>query len=86
MELDLQNDSENKHLKLHAMGFGELLDTTFSLYRKHFWSFFGVSAGYCPAMLIMISVFLLDDSVARVRKYQSGSPRLAFSWVSLSLW
>ncbi len=57
MELDLQNDSENKHLKLHVMGFGELLDTTLSLYRKHFWSFFGISAGYCPAMIIVLLMF-----------------------------
>ncbi len=65
MGADLWSDSENKYPKLHAMGFGELLDTTFSLYRTHFWTFLGVSAGYCPAMFLMISVFLLDDSLGR---------------------
>jgi len=62
------------------MGFGELLDTTFSLYRKHFWSFIGVSAGYCPAMLIMISVFLLDNSVARGPKVAIWIPTIGVFW------
>ena len=75
-ELNLRSSSEHKLPKLHAMGFGELLDTTFSLYRKHFWSFLGVSAGYCPAMLIMISVFLLDDSVARGPKVSIWIPTI----------
>ena len=80
MELDLRNDSENKYLKLHAMGFGELLDTTFSLYRKHFLTFLRVSAGYCPAMLIMISVFLLDDPVAWGPKVAIWIPTIGVFW------
>ena len=68
MELDLQNDSENKHLKLHAMGFGELLDTTFSLYRKHFWSFLGIVSVYFIALLIGVLILFLDDSVSRTGK------------------
>ncbi len=35
-ELNLRSSSEHKLPKLHAIGFGELLDTTFSLYRAHF--------------------------------------------------
>ena len=37
--------------KLRTMGFGELLDTVFSLYRTHFWSFLRIAAGlfYCDA-------------------------------------
>lgn len=64
-ELNLRSSSEHKLPKLHAMGFGELLDTTFSLYRKHFWSFLGMSAGYSPAMLIVLLMFFFDDSAGR---------------------
>ena len=53
---------------LRAMGFGEFLDTTFSLYRTHFWSFFGIASGYFVAMAIAISITFLDDSIEqRVR-------------------
>ena len=45
------------------MRFGEILDTTFSLYRKHFWSFLAISSGYCIALFILISTFFLDVSV-----------------------
>ena len=51
--------------KLHAMGFGELLDTTFSLYRAHFWSFLAITSVYCVAMLIVFSIVFLDNSVGR---------------------
>ena len=51
--------------KLQAMGFGELLDTVFSLYRVHFWSFLGIASGYFMAMAIAISITFLDDSVGR---------------------
>ncbi|RKU19298.1 hypothetical protein C6500_11400 [Candidatus Poribacteria bacterium] len=79
-ELDMRGDSEHKFPNLRAMGFGELLDTTFSLYRKHFWSFLGVSAGYCPAMLIMISVFLLDDPLGRGPKVAIWIPMIGVFW------
>lgn len=79
-ELNLRSSSEHKLPKLHAMGFGELLDTTFSLYRKHFWSFLGMSAGYCPAMLIMISVFLLDDPLGRGPKVAIWIPMIGVFW------
>ena len=51
--------------KLQAMGFGELLDTTFSLYRAHFWSFLAITSVYCVAMLIVFSIVFLDNSVGR---------------------
>ncbi len=57
MGRDLRSNSKNKFPKLHAMGFGELLDTTFSLYRQHFLLFLGISAGYCLALLIVSSMF-----------------------------
>lgn len=47
------------------MGFGEILDTTFSLYRAHFWSFFGIASGYFIAMVIVIAIIFFDDSVGR---------------------
>ena len=56
---DIMNDSP----KLRALRFGELLDTTFSLYRTHFWSFFGIASGYFVAMAIAISIIFFDDSV-----------------------
>ena len=48
---------------LRALGLGELLDTTFSLYRTHFWSFFGIASGYFVAMVLAISIIFFDDSV-----------------------
>ncbi|MCG9133330.1 hypothetical protein J5I95_16775 [Candidatus Poribacteria bacterium] len=50
---------------LRALGLGELLDTTFSLYRTHFWSFFGIASGYFMAMTIAISIAFLDDAAGR---------------------
>ena len=44
-----------------AMGFGELLDTTFSLYREHFWSFLRIATAYFIAMLIGVSISFFDD-------------------------
>ena len=59
------SQTNNGHPKLRAMGFGELLDTVFSLYRTHFWSFFGIASGYFMTMAIVISIIFLDDSVRR---------------------
>ena len=60
---DLQLDTMNDLPKLRAMRFGELLDTTFSLYRTHFWTFFGIASGYFIAMTIAFSIAFLDDSI-----------------------
>ena len=54
--------------KLRAMGFGELLDTTFSLYRAHFWSFLGIAAAYFIAMLVGVSVSFFDDWIEKDMK------------------
>ncbi|MYB95433.1 hypothetical protein F4054_22905 [Candidatus Poribacteria bacterium] len=51
--------------KLQAVGFGELLDTIFSLYRTHFLSFFGIASGYFMTIVIVILIAFLDDSVGR---------------------
>ncbi len=59
------SQSNNVPPKLQAVGFGELLDTIFSLYRTHFLSFFGIASGYFMAIALMISITFLDDSVAR---------------------
>ena len=50
---------------LRAMGFGDLLDTTFSCYRTHFWSFLGIATLYFIAMLIGVSISFLDDSIEK---------------------
>ena len=59
---------------LRAMRFGELLDTTFSLYRTHFWSFFGIASGYFMAIAIAISIAFLDDSVGSRREGSNLGP------------
>ena len=51
--------------KLQAMGFGELLDTTFSLYRAHFGSFLGIATLYFVAMLIGVSISFFDDWIGK---------------------
>ena len=84
VEYDLQPDIKKSLPNLHAMGFGELLDTTFSLYRKHFRLFLGISAGYCIAILIVISAVFLDDSVGRGAKIAIWIPTIgAFLGVSV---
>lgn len=59
------SQTNNGPPKLHAMGFGELLDTMFSLYRTHFWSFLGITSGYFIAMGIGVSICFFDDSAGR---------------------
>lgn len=65
MELDPRSDNKNKYLKLHAMGFGELLDTTFSLYRSHFRAFVGTASCFCIAMFLIFSGVYFDNAVGR---------------------
>ena len=76
MKLDPGSDSENKYPRLHAMGFGELLDTTFSLYRRHFRSFLAIASCACLAMFLMISVVFFDDSVGRGAKVAIWIPTI----------
>ena len=59
------SQANNVPPKLQAMGFGELLDTIFSLYRTHFLSFFGIASGYFITIAIVISIIFLDDSVGQ---------------------
>ena len=61
----MNSDSENKYLKLHAMRFGELLDTVFSLYRSHFPSFVVIASGSCLAMFLIFSGAGFDNTVGR---------------------
>ena len=58
----------NEPQKLRPMGFGDLLDAIFSLYRAHFLPLLTIAAGYFVAMLIVISIVFLDDSVGRGAK------------------
>ena len=76
VEHDLQPNIKKILPNLHAMGFGELLDTTFSLYRAHFRSFLGVASGYCIAILIVLSAVFLDDSVGRGAKIAIWIPTI----------
>ena len=61
---------------LRAMRFGELLDTTFSLYRTHFWSFLGIAAGYFMVMVIGTSIRSFIALTGR-----SGQPMI---WISIT--
>ena len=64
----------NEPQKLRAMGFGDLLDAIFSLYRAHFLPFLAIASGYFVSILIVISIVFLDDSVGR-------GPKIAI-WIS----
>ena len=62
------SQANNVPPKLQAMGFSELLDTTFSLYRTHLWSFLRIASGYFIVMFIGVSIFFFDDSLGRGAK------------------
>ena len=68
VEQDLQPNVERDASKLHAMGFTDLLDTTFSLYRTHFWSFLRIATLYFIAMLIGVSISFFDDWIGTSAK------------------
>ena len=63
----MRSRSEHKFPNLHAMGFGELLDTTFSLYRSHFRSFVAIASCFCLAMFLIFSGVCFDDTIGRGR-------------------
>ncbi|MDE0085686.1 MAG: hypothetical protein OXU23_08260 [Candidatus Poribacteria bacterium] len=65
MEIESPTTNENVPPIPRLMGFGELLDATFSFYRTHFLRFLGITSIYLLAMLIGFSICLLDDSVGR---------------------
>lgn len=65
MEIESPTTNENAPPIPRSMGFGELLDATFSFYRTHFLRFLGITSIYLLAMLIGFSICLLDDSIGR---------------------
>ncbi len=65
MEIESPTTNENAPPIPRSMGFGELLDATFSFYRTHFLRFLGITSIYLLAMLIGFSICLLDDSLGR---------------------
>ena len=65
MEIESPTTIENISPVPRSMGFGELLDATFSFYRTHFLRFLGITTIYLLAMLIGFAICLLDDSVGR---------------------
>ena len=65
MEIESPTVIENTAPIPRSMGFGELLDATFSLYRTHFLRFLGITSIYLLAMLIGYAICLLDDSVGQ---------------------
>ena len=71
----MSEPTNNGLRSLQAVGFGELLDTIFSLYRTHFLSFFRIASGYFITIAVMVSIIFLDDSVG-------GSVKVAI-WVPI---
>ena len=67
-ELGLRGGGNREPPNLRAMRFGELLDTTLSLYRRHFWLFLRIVSVYFIAMLIGVLILFLDDSASRTGK------------------
>ena len=62
------SQANNEPQKLRPMGFGDLLDAIFSLYRAHFLPFLAIASGYFIVILIVILIVFLDDSVGRGAK------------------
>ena len=60
-EIGMPEQTNDEPRKLHAMGFTDLLDTIFSLYRTYFWSFLRIATLYFITMLIGGSISFFDD-------------------------
>ncbi len=65
MEIESRTAIENASPILRPMGFGELLDTTFSLYRKNFLRYLGICSFYFFIMVIASLISLLNGSIPR---------------------
>ncbi len=74
------SQANNEPQKLCAMGFGDLLDAIFSLYRAHFLPFLAIASGYFVGMLIVISILFLDDSVGRRAMIAIWTPTVIVSF------
>ena len=71
--------------KLQAIGFGEILDTIFSLYRTHFLSLLGIASGYFMTIAIVISIVFLATSAGRSVRASIWVPIVIGVFVGLSL-
>ena len=71
--------------KLQAIGFGEILDTIFSLYRTHFLSLLGIASGYFMTIAIVISIVFLATSVGWSVRASIWVPIVIAIFVGLSL-
>lgn len=65
MGIDSPTLVKNTPSTLRPLGFGELLDTTFSLYRTNFLRFLAIASIYFIVMIIGSSISLFSDSVGR---------------------
>ena len=65
MEIESRIAIENTSPILRPMGFGELLDTTFSLYRKNFLRYLGICSFYFFSMVLASLISLLNGSIPR---------------------
>ena len=63
MEIDSSKVYNNTSPTLRPMGFGELLDTTFSLYRRNFLGYLGIATIYFITMIIGGSISLYNGSI-----------------------
>ena len=71
--------------KLQAIGFGEILDTIFSLYRTHFLSLLGIASGYFMTIAIVISIVFLATSAGWSVRASIWVPIVIGVFVGLSL-
>ena len=71
--------------KLQAIGFGEILDTIFSLYRTHFLSLLGIASGYFMTIAIVISIVFLATSAGWSVRASIWVPIVIAIFVGLSL-
>ena len=66
MEIDSSKVYNNTSPTLRPMDFGELLDTTFSLYRRNFLGYLGIATIYFITMIIGGSISLFNESVPQI--------------------
>ena len=76
MEIDSSKVYNNTSPTLRPMGFGELLDTTFSLYRRNFLGYLGIATIYFITMIIGGSISLYNGSIPQSEWISIWTPTL----------
>ena len=80
---DTTQANNSDTLTLQPMGFGEILDTIFSLYREHFLLFFGIiSLNLCGDLVVYLLWRLLPDFFLKF--YITDILEIPFALISMS--